>query len=66
MNTATKISELLALTVDLLQSNGCLVYNLFADLWKEIRLKSLLSKVGVSKRTLLERSNMGQTTINFD
>jgi hypothetical protein len=32
MNTATKITELPALTADLLQSNSCLVDNLFADL----------------------------------
>jgi hypothetical protein len=34
VNTATKITELPALTADLLQSNSCLVDNLFADLWK--------------------------------
>ena len=51
MNTATKISELPALTADLLQSNGCLVDNLFADLWKEMGMKSLLNKAGFSKRS---------------
>jgi transposase len=32
VNTASKITELPALTADLLQSNSCLVDNLFADL----------------------------------
>ena len=50
MNTATKISELPALTADLLQSNGCLVDNLFADLWKEMGMKSLLNKAGCGSR----------------
>jgi hypothetical protein len=35
LDTATKITELPALTADLLQSNSCLVDNLFADLWKQ-------------------------------
>ena len=47
MNTATKISELPALTADLLQSNGCLVDNLFADLWKEMGIKSLFNTAGL-------------------
>jgi hypothetical protein len=38
VNTATKITELPALTADLLQSNSCLVDNLFADLWKQMGL----------------------------
>ncbi|WP_167374245.1 hypothetical protein [Bathymodiolus platifrons methanotrophic gill symbiont] len=40
MNTATKISGLPALTADLLQQDGCLVDNLFADLWKQMGRKS--------------------------
>ena len=51
MNTATKIPELPALTADLLQSNGCLVDNLFADLWKSMGMVALLSKAGFSKRS---------------
>jgi len=51
MNTATKIPGLPALTADLLQSNGCLVDNLFADLWKSMGMKALLSKAGFSKRS---------------
>jgi hypothetical protein len=41
VNTATKITELPALTADLLQSNSCLVDNLFADLWKQMGMKAL-------------------------
>jgi hypothetical protein len=40
VNTATKITELPALTADLLQSNSCLVDNLFADLWKQMGMKA--------------------------
>ena len=43
MNIATKITELPALTADLLQSNSCLVDNLFADLWKQMGMKALLN-----------------------
>ncbi|MBT3812660.1 MAG: hypothetical protein HOE45_03935 [Gammaproteobacteria bacterium] len=45
MNTATKITELPALTADSLQRNGCLVDNLFVDLWKQIGIKALLKKL---------------------
>jgi len=41
MNTGTKIHGLPALTADLLQHNGCLVDNLFADLWKSIGMEAL-------------------------
>jgi hypothetical protein len=51
VNTATKITELPALTADLLQSNSCLVDNLFADLWKQMSMKALLNKAGFSKRS---------------
>ena len=51
MNTATKITELPALTADLLQINSCLVDNLFADLWKQMGMKALLNKAGFSKRS---------------
>jgi len=46
VNTATKITELPALTADSLQSNGCLVDNLFPDLWTQIGIKALLKKAG--------------------
>ena len=51
MNTATKNAELPALTADLLQQDGCLVDNLFADLWKQMGMKALLNKAGFSKRS---------------
>lgn len=51
MNAATKISELPALTADLLQSKDCLVNKLFADLWKLMGMKALLSKASFSKRS---------------
>jgi hypothetical protein len=50
VNTATKITELPALTADLLQSNSCLVDNLFADLWKQMGMKALLNKAGFIRR----------------
>jgi len=51
MNDATKIIELPALTADLLKKNGCLADNLFADLWKQIGMKTLLHKSGFCKRS---------------
>jgi hypothetical protein len=38
-------------SADLLQSNSCLVDNLFADLWKQMGMKALLNKAGFSKRS---------------
>jgi hypothetical protein len=46
VNTATKITELPALTADLLQSNSCLVDNLFADLWKQMGAFFLFNSIG--------------------
>ena len=43
MNRATKIIELPALTVDLLKANGVLIDNVFASLWREIGMKTVLS-----------------------
>jgi len=51
MNTATKKTGLPALTADLLEKEGCLADNLFADLWKQIGMKTLLHKSGFSKRS---------------
>jgi hypothetical protein len=47
-NRIKKITELPALTADLLQSNSCLVDNLFADLWKQMGMKALLNKAGLA------------------
>jgi hypothetical protein len=39
-----------SVTADLLQSNSCLVDNLFADLWKQMGMKALLNKAGFIQR----------------
>jgi SRSO17 transposase len=51
MNRTTKITSLPALTVDLLQNGGLLIDNLFADLWRQIGMKTLLTRAGFSKRS---------------
>ena len=51
MNRATKMIELPALTVDLLQSDGVLIDNLFATLWREMGMKTILTRVGFNKRS---------------
>lgn len=44
MNRATKIIELPALTVDLLKANGVLIDNVFASLWRDIGMKTVLNR----------------------
>ena len=51
MNRATKIIELPALTVDFLKANGVLIDNVFASLWREIGMKTVLSRAGFYKRS---------------
>ena len=51
MNRATKIIELPALTVDLLKANGVLIDNVFAELWREISMKTIISRAGFNKRS---------------
>ncbi len=51
MNHDTKQSALPALTADFLRSSGCLVDNLFADLWKEVGMTALLTRIGFQKRS---------------
>ena len=51
MNRATKIIELPALTADLLKANGVLIDYVFANLWREIGMKTVLSRAGFSKRS---------------
>lgn len=51
MNTVTKKPELPSLTTDLLEQDDCLVDNLFADLWKQVGMKTLLNKAGFKKRS---------------
>jgi len=57
MNTATKNTGLPALTADLLEHGGCLADNLFADLWKQVGMKTLLNKSGFKKRSGTPISN---------
>jgi SRSO17 transposase len=51
MNRATKITELPALTIDFLNAKGVLIDNVFASLWKETGMKTLLSRAGFNKRS---------------
>jgi len=51
MNRATKIPELPALTADLLNANGVLIDNVFASLWLEIGMNTILKRVGFAKRS---------------
>jgi hypothetical protein len=51
MNRATKIIELPALTVDLLKANGVLIDNVFASLWREVGMKTILNRAGFNKRS---------------
>ena len=50
-NRATKIIELPALTVDLLKVNGLLIDNVFASLWRDIGMKTVLTRAGFNKRS---------------
>ena len=51
MNRATKIIELPALTVDLLKANGVLIDSVFSSLWREIGMKTVLSRASFNKRS---------------
>ncbi|HUL10788.1 MAG TPA: transposase [Methylococcaceae bacterium] len=51
MNRDTTPMALPALTADLLRDSGLLVDNLFADLWKQVGMKTLLNRAGFSKRS---------------
>jgi hypothetical protein len=51
MNRATKITELPALTADLLNANGVLIDNVFPSLWWEISMNTILKRVGFTKRS---------------
>lgn len=51
MNRATKLIELPALTADLLTANGVLIDNVFASLWREIGMNTILSRAGFAKRS---------------
>ena len=51
MNPTAKITELPALTIDFLKANGVLIDNVFASLWRDIGMKTLLSRSGFTKRS---------------
>lgn len=51
MHHDTTPCALPALPSDFLRSNNCLVDNLFADLWKEVGIKTLLTRCGFRKRS---------------
>jgi SRSO17 transposase len=51
MHRATKMIALPDLTVDLLQASGLLIDNVFASLWQQIGMKTLLSRAGFTKRS---------------
>jgi hypothetical protein len=51
MHRDTKPSALPALTAGLFQNDNCLVDNLFASLWRQIGMKTRLSRAGFHKRS---------------
>lgn len=51
MNHAKKITERPALTTDFLNAKGVLIDNVFAKLWRDTGMKTLLSRAGFSKRS---------------
>jgi hypothetical protein len=51
MNRATKIIELPALTVDFLSAKGIVIDNVFASLWRNAGMKTLLSRASFNKRS---------------
>ena len=51
MNHGTKTIELPELTANLLRGGGCLIDNLFADLWKHMGMKARLNRIGFHKRS---------------
>ena len=51
MNHASKLPTLPALTVVLLQESGILIDNVFAKLWLQIGMKTILRRAGFNKRS---------------
>ena len=45
MNHGTKITGLPAVTANLLRDGGCLIDNLFADLWKHVGMKARMNRI---------------------
>ena len=54
MNHDTTACALPALTSDFLRSSDSLVDNIFADLWKQVGMKTLLARCGFQKRSGIE------------
>jgi hypothetical protein len=46
-----RIIELPALSIDLLNVNGVLIDNVFASLWRDIGMKTILNRAGFNKRS---------------
>lgn len=51
VNRDTKPMPLPELTADLLRNGGCLIDNLFADIWKQVGMNTRLSRAGFRKRS---------------
>ena len=51
MNHGTKTTGLPDLTANLLREGGCLIDNLFADLWKHVGMKARMNRIGFHKRS---------------
>lgn len=51
MNHGTKTTGLPDLTAGLLRDGGCLIDNLFADLWKHVGMKARMNRIGFRKRS---------------
>ena len=51
MNYGAKVPGLPDLTANLLRDGGCLIDNLFADLWRQMRIKAKLKRLGFHKRS---------------
>ncbi len=51
MNYGTKTIELPELTANLLRDEGCLIDNLFAELWKYMGMKARLNRIGFPRRS---------------
>ena len=51
MNNASKLPALPALTIDLLQESGILIDNMFAKLWQQIGMKTILRRAGFNKHS---------------
>ena len=51
MNYGVKAAGLPDLTANLLRDGGCLIDNLFADLWQQMGMKARLKRLGFQKRS---------------